>query len=44
VVADGSKVIAGFQHDSKTLLQTLQKIDQENKARTAPKPAQPNGL
>ncbi|MDB5320089.1 MAG: hypothetical protein JWN40_1720 [Phycisphaerales bacterium] len=45
VTADGAKVIATFQHDSKTLLQTLQKIDQENKARmAAPKPAQPNGL
>jgi hypothetical protein len=44
VTADGSKVIATFQHDSKTLLQTLQKIDQENKNKAAKKPAEAKGL
>jgi hypothetical protein len=43
IAADGAKVIASFQHDSKTLLQTLQKLDEENKARANKKPAaEPN--
>jgi hypothetical protein len=42
VVADGAKVTATFQHPSSTILQTLQKLDQEKKAKLA-KP-QPNGL
>jgi hypothetical protein len=33
IAVDGSKVIASFTHDSKTLLQTLQKLDEENKAK-----------
>jgi hypothetical protein len=37
VSADGTKIMANFQHDSKTLLQTLQTLDQENKAREAKK-------
>jgi hypothetical protein len=32
VSVDGTSVIGTFEHDSKTILQTLQKIDEENKA------------
>jgi hypothetical protein len=44
IVTDGAKVVASFQHEAKTLLETLQKIDAENKAKAAKKPAAPNGL
>jgi hypothetical protein len=33
VAVDGNKVVASFTHDSKTLLQTLKKLDEENKAK-----------
>ena len=33
VTVDGTKILASFAHDSKTLLQTLQKLDEENKAK-----------
>lgn len=35
VGGDGAKITASFEHDAKTLLDTLQKLDQENKARQA---------
>jgi hypothetical protein len=35
VAVDGPKVTAAFEHDAKTLLETLVKLDQENKARQA---------
>lgn len=47
VAADGAKVTARFTHDSKTLLQALQKLHQENQAkreRLAPPDAGPKGL
>ena len=33
IAVDGTKVVASFTHESKTLLQTLQKLDEENKAK-----------
>ena len=44
ITVDGSKIIGTFQHDSKTLLQTLQKIDEENKAKPKTPAAPAKGL
>ena len=44
VLVDGAKVSVSFTHDAKTLLQTLQKIDQENKAKGLNKPGKGDGL
>lgn len=47
VSVEGARVTARFQHDSKTLLQALQKLHQENQAkrsRIAPPDAAPKGL
>ena len=35
VTQDGAKIVAIFKHEAKTLLETLQKFDQENKAKAA---------
>lgn len=41
VAVDGTSVIGTFEHDAKTLLATLQKIDEENKAAARKTPATP---
>lgn len=41
VAVDGSSVVGTFEHDAKTLLATLQKIDEENKAAARKAPATP---
>jgi hypothetical protein len=42
ITGEGTKLTATFSHDSKTLLQTLQKLDQENKAKAAKNAAVPD--
>jgi hypothetical protein len=42
ITGEGSKLTATFSHDSKTLLETLQKLDQENKAKAAKNAAAPD--
>lgn len=47
LTADGTHISASFTHDSKTLLQTIQKLDAEHKAKAAAKPVteeKPQGL
>jgi len=41
VTVDGSKIMGSFEHDAKTILQTLQKIDEENKAKARKAPETP---
>ena len=43
LTADGTHLSASFSHDSKTLLQTIQKLDAEHKAKAAHQPAAAEG-
>ena len=43
LTADGTHISASFSHDSKTLLETIQKLDAEHKAKAAGVPATADG-